>query len=62
MYLHAGDVLGGANCIMRLADVARLSSDFEGARSAYRQALKMFQKIGDAVGEGACARGLTNCP
>jgi hypothetical protein len=55
-------VLGGANCIMRLADVARLSSDFEGARSAYKQALKMLQKIGDRAGENVCARGLTSGP
>ncbi len=48
------DVLGEANCIQRLGDVALTRSDHEAARRAYEEALPLYRQLGDVLGEANC--------
>jgi tetratricopeptide (TPR) repeat protein len=47
-------VLGEANCIKRLSDIALARSDHEGARELYEQALPLYRRVGDVLGEANC--------
>jgi tetratricopeptide (TPR) repeat protein len=51
-------VLGEANCIGGLGDIAQRRSDHHGARARYEQALSLYQRVGDVLGEANCIRGL----
>jgi tetratricopeptide (TPR) repeat protein len=48
------NVLGQANCLRHLAEVAIKSGHQEGAREQLRDALPLFRRIGDVRGEAAC--------
>jgi hypothetical protein len=52
------DVLGEANCIQRLGDIARARSDHEAARRAYEEALPLYRQVGDVLGEANCIQRL----
>ncbi len=55
---EAGDILGEANSIMSLGDVALRRSDHDAAQTAYEQALPLHRKVGDVFGEANCIKGL----
>jgi tetratricopeptide (TPR) repeat protein len=55
-----GDVLGEANCISALGDIALRRSDQAGARSAYEEALLLYRRVGSGLGEANCIKGLGN--
>jgi hypothetical protein len=54
------DVLGEANCIKSLGDIALRRSDHEAARRAYEEARPLYRQVGDVLGEANCIQGLRN--
>jgi tetratricopeptide (TPR) repeat protein len=58
LYQRVGDVLGEANCIKSLGDIALARSDHDGARECYEQALPLYQRVGDVLGEANCIQRL----
>ena len=54
----AGDVLGEANCIKSLGDIAFRRSDNDVARDQYEAALPLYRKIGVVLGEANCIKSL----
>ena len=58
LYQQAGDVVGQADCIKGLGDIARACSDHDGARANYERALPLYQQAGDVHGEAGCIRRL----
>jgi tetratricopeptide (TPR) repeat protein len=51
-------VLGEANCMRSLGDIALARSDHDGARQRYEAALPLYRSIRDVLGEADCIRGL----
>jgi tetratricopeptide (TPR) repeat protein len=49
-----------ANCIQRLGDIALRRSDHDAARSRYEEALPLYRRIADVLGEANCILGLGN--
>jgi tetratricopeptide (TPR) repeat protein len=58
--LYAGRdyVLGEANCIKILGDIALRQSDHASAQARYEEALPLFRRIGDVSGEANCIGNL----
>ena len=53
-----GDVLGEADCIRGLGEIAQARSDHVGALDAYEEALSLYRTVGNILGEAHCIRGL----
>ena len=58
LYREVGDVLGEADCVKGLGDVALRRSDHEGARKRYEAALPLYQKVSGVLGEATCIEAL----
>ena len=58
MYRQVGDVLGEANCIRSLGDIALALSEHGEARARYEEARPMYRQVGDVLGEANCIQGL----
>jgi hypothetical protein len=53
-----GAVLGEANCIRGLGDVARVEGDRTAAQARYNEALALYQRIAEAYSIGETRRRL----
>lgn len=51
-----GDVLGQANCILSLGDIALMRSDHEEARAWYAEARALYERVGDVLGQANCIK------
>ena len=54
----AGNVLGEANCIRRLGEIALRRSEHADARERYEAALPLYRKVGSVLGEANCIMSL----
>ena len=55
---RAGDLIGEANCVKGLGDIARARSDHDGAQARYEAALPLYHQVGDSLGEANCILSL----
>src|SRR5262249_46313004 len=53
-FKQSGDMLGEANCIRGLGDIAFQRSDHVGARKWYEEALPLYRQVGSVLGEANC--------
>ncbi|HSP77286.1 MAG TPA: tetratricopeptide repeat protein, partial [Myxococcaceae bacterium] len=51
-------LLGKANCIRRLGDIALRRSEYEEARRRYEEALSLYERVGDLLGKANCIQCL----
>ena len=57
-YHAVSNILGEANCIQSLGDIALRRSDHETARTRYEEALPLYRRVGDVLGEANCIQSL----
>jgi tetratricopeptide (TPR) repeat protein len=60
VYADIGDVLGEANCIQSLGDIALHQSDHASAQARYQEALPLYRRVGSVLGEANCIKSLGN--
>ena len=58
LYHRVGDLLGEANCILGLGDIAVLRSGYRAGRALYEEALALLRRVGEPLGEANCIRSL----
>ncbi|HEV7843400.1 MAG TPA: tetratricopeptide repeat protein, partial [Pyrinomonadaceae bacterium] len=58
IFQQSGDVLGEANCIERLGDIALMRSWHDEARVRYGEALSLYRQMGAVIGEANCIERL----
>jgi hypothetical protein len=58
LFRNVGDVLGEANCILSLGDIALERSDHDAACARYEEALPLFRNVGSVLGEANCIQSL----
>ena len=58
IYQQVGDVLGEANCIKRLGDIALRRSQHDEARARYEEALPLYRQVSTVLGEANCIYSL----
>jgi hypothetical protein len=58
LYRHVGAVLGEANCMLGLGDIALERSDHEGARASYESALSLYERLAEPYSIGITHRRL----
>jgi hypothetical protein len=56
LFRQVGDVIGEANCIKSLGDVALRRSDHEGARARYEKVLSLYRRIEQPTWAGCWRR------
>ena len=54
LYRRVGDVLGEANCICSVGDIALARSDHDTARARFEEALPLYRRVGNVLGEAHC--------
>jgi tetratricopeptide (TPR) repeat protein len=58
LYRQVGNLLGEANCIKGLGDIALARSDHEGARDRYEEALLLYRQVSALLGQANCIQSL----
>src|SRR5205807_2922583 len=58
LFAEAGDVLGEANCIKSLGNIAFKHSDHATAQARFEQALPLYRRVDHVLGEANCIRSL----
>jgi tetratricopeptide (TPR) repeat protein len=55
---RAGSLTGEANCLLGLAEIARMQGDNATARGLYEEARDLYRRAGALTGEASCLFGL----
>ncbi|GAA4611583.1 hypothetical protein GCM10023108_04460 [Saccharopolyspora hordei] len=58
LYQKTGDLLGQADCLLNLGEIAFIESDNNQARNLFQQAQPLYQQTGDLLGQADCLLNL----